>query len=1279
MPVIDKSYEELSLKDGHLSDPLLIALAWKKSHQYIRTTNWYADNFELDLSALNLVRHCRKWAISLANPIEFSKLELVPAPKTSQWEFTESSSKNFENLPFEDDTFNLIWQPKKDDKEEDIESPLKIRPLAHIPIREQSLMTLLMMGLANKVETAQGNPETPLEKVHEKGIVSYGNRLYCQYREDELASHSYGATTIYSKYFVDYRRFLERPYYFATQQLGEVPPDECVYLIELDLAKFFDSIKRDLLKNKINELIERDEDDAEYKYLDNLLSAFEQWTWTDYAKTTYEVLCKSNSIPTAPSGLPQGLVASGFLSNVYMLEFDEQFKNLIGEDFSDGNLKLIDYCRYVDDIRLVVVGPKNFNGQGCINVVTEAVNFLVKNLDCWKSLNFELNSEKTKVEVFHGRKIGVSKNLKEIQSRLSGPISLDEAENQLGQLESLLSLSNEVLVKAEGSGIQTNLLANIESKRFDIREDTLKRFAANKLIKVLSELRHFSTQESDERGNLLPGDWDYLQERIARRFIACWSYDPALVLLLKKGLELFPSTKLLEPVLQQLDAVMARKNEAKQIAVAEYCLSEIYRHAATTIHKKDTLAIPAHANVEDFFELLQESAAKYCKPKRISKFSLLSEQARFLLLVRGDSKLAAEFGDDKYDLIVKLTRGFRDIKLSESLTGEDIAVSILMATQISGFSRQLIRSTSCLLEKLKRNSIFKDCISLFISQDKNLALSLIRHARGVKQSWYQEDCVVELVNLLNLDTRPLAKPLENIENSVSLLRVILRDDNPFSNEVMALKLMQAALAKVEMLRRNASKSIDLEATQVKFKYFSPVVKKEAFDAELDLIFKFREKNRLDQVWGQFSSAVDDDIQILRSLGEFIRSALVGSQDWTAFGLTFDARVGYRGIRTSTFKRQLGLITTPESISGVGAQVSGWLTGLISKLLKWPGINVNDHGYKWPQLWTIDLVTKLVDQRLTLLKQTYCTLSGIPSLLERQALDWSKNKNTLSVVMVQSKMPLKKDFSEFGLMLDDCKYRSKHRKHIASVAELILKHLEAQNTCDINNIKHCADLIVWPELAIHNDDLDVLVALSRKTKAIVFAGIGFIKQDGIKGPNNCAVWIVPTKHQTSQREIIRLQGKHNMMADEVGKVEPWRPYQLLLELVHPAFHEEKGFVLTGSICYDATDIALSADLRDKSNAYFVSAFNQDVNTFDSMVEALHYHMYQHVVLVNSGEFGGSFAKAPYRDAHKRLIAHVHGNDQVSINTFEMNMFDFRRDGVGTSMQSGLVKKTAPAGV
>ena len=77
-------------------------------------------------------------------------------------------------------------------------------------------------------------------------------------------------------------------------------------------------------------------------------------------------------------------------------------------------------------------------------------------------------------------------------------------------------------------------------------------------------------------------------------------------------------------------------------------------------------------------------------------------------------------------------------------------------------------------------------------------------------------------------------------------------------------------------------------------------------------------------------------------------------------------------------------------------------------------------------------------------------------------------------------------------------------------------------------------------------------------------------------------------------------------------------------------------------YDATDISLAADLKDESHMFMVAAMNKDVKTFDSMVSALRYHMYQHVLIVNSGEFGGSTAQAPYDQEHKRLVSHVLGS-------------------------------------
>ena len=84
-------------------------------------------------------------------------------------------------------------------------------------------------------------------------------------------------------------------------------------------------------------------------------------------------------------------------------------------------------------------------------------------------------------------------------------------------------------------------------------------------------------------------------------------------------------------------------------------------------------------------------------------------------------------------------------------------------------------------------------------------------------------------------------------------------------------------------------------------------------------------------------------------------------------------------------------------------------------------------------------------------------------------------------MVQSKLPFKSDFTKAGIMLDTPAYREKHRRHVARVAQLVIQHIEAQHVekCKEEGRKQDIDLIVWPELAVHRDDMDVLVQLSRK--------------------------------------------------------------------------------------------------------------------------------------------------------------------------------------------------------
>src|SRR5699024_3093316 len=206
-----------------------------------------------------------------------------------------------------------------------------------------------------------------------------------------------------------------------------------------------------------------------------------------------------------------------------------------------------------------------------------------------------------------------------------------------------------------------NRLAEIEHNVFDLAQGTIRRFAANKLAQQLQEKRHFTSRAVDSKGNPIPGDWDFVQERVAKRLIALWSKDPSLVLLLKKGLELFPDPRLLMPILEQMDLIFNNddglKKHKRQKGIMRYCLAEVFRHSATVIHKKDIHAIPAQANWIAYFELLQDKAASILNQSNTRTGSdssnleewFLLKQARFLLLVRQDTMLEKSTGNPQQD------------------------------------------------------------------------------------------------------------------------------------------------------------------------------------------------------------------------------------------------------------------------------------------------------------------------------------------------------------------------------------------------------------------------------------------------------------------------------------------------------------------------------------------------------------------------------------------------------------------------------------------------------
>lgn len=1209
MSLVNPKYKQLKPTLDYLSDPVVLAQAWKKSHSYIRSHNWYADTLELDASTFNLEENIQSWSEELkTQTYKPSPMRLVPAPKGDVWGFKKEIGE-------------WSWKPQKSNGSE------ALRPLAHISIKDQTIATAIMMCVADAIETIQGATSD------RDNVSSYGNRLFCKWDDKNIkANFGWGNSTTYSKYFQDYERFLNRSAKSANliNELNEIfEGSQQVYEVHLDMSAFYDSIHRDELLNDLRELV-----DDFYKLAKSETETFWsvvkdafnwQWHKTDFA------LNDCLKVPLKDDGLPQGLVASGFFANVYLIKFDSVCRAFKG--LRDLGVSIHDYCRYVDDIRLIISidQEKIESAEELIkkNLVDELQGLLPKGII--------LNPEKTKIIKWNGEEGETVKQMEGIQSLASGPIDLDSIEFAESSLDNLFT-------RAEASqfyeDIHQHPLANIHQPKLEVREDTLLRFAANRWTKLFKFRRKLTNQK--EISSL-----DAAQESVARRFVASWSRNPALTLLLKKGIQLFPDKELVETVWASLLNKLNDKTPKRERQIAYYCLAEICRFSATELKKITETDIPASIKLNEYFEWLESATKNLLATHEIPWY--LAQQACLVLVGKPNS--VSLKNDILLGNVLKIANGeFVNGDISDVLPAATVAWQITRSQKVVESIKHWLATLDELQNKqslillLENDPALFNHLNLAVEDDKRVIYNQIRKSYGI-------------------DTVPLPPDLSVWDISANLASVIKSPTNPFVHENALITLAKAS---IDAIKKNPDIKLLPHLLMIECEDWSSV--QNPHKAKLSLTQVKDNNDLIEDTRYKKPTWLSNNVESneLYELGCLLRACAVGDCDFTAQKALFRQNQGvYYGIKSSWFKRTTGMMHSPEALVGETAPMSGWVTELLFNLLQWPGLDVENWEYEWPDEINFDWLLRALFDREDHQKYIFGVASDTAFYIER-VKTVSPLDGILRVINVQTLMPtnesLKEDFEQNAPDL-----RVAHRNHLSDICSIILKKLKATDDVlkpktDIKKqkVKTEANLIILPELSVHQDDVDLLEALSATTNAIIFAGIVFHKHEGKL--INRALWLIPN-HSSEKgiRWIKRWQGKKNMTKDEFGHISPWRPYQLIIEL-HNSLPTEigRGYRLSGSVCYDATDMKLTADLRDISDAYLVVALNNDITTFDNMVDALHYHMYQHVLLVNTGEYGGSAAKAPFKLPQHRTIVHNHGNHQIAVSIFEIDMMSLLED-------------------
>ncbi|MDW0118610.1 RNA-directed DNA polymerase [Sporosarcina thermotolerans] len=1232
MSMIMQKYIDLSPTADFLTDKVILSQAWKKSNSYIRRANWYADILELDKTTIQIERLLGEWGSSLNDDFTTHPLKCIPAPKNQEWHFVKMPSDSQE-----------LWKIKDKDSKKDESDYL--RPLAHVSIRDQTLSTAVMMTMANLIETAQGfSEEQDFLKAQKKNVYSYGNRLHCNWTTDQeekdIAIFSWGNSKTYRQYFEDYKLFLKRPRQICEFYSSLGTSDEELYIITFDIKSFFTVIDTDALVNILHKIAE----EANMQFDKDLVSKIFTWKWEN-----------TNGTVTEQSlGLPQGLVASGFLSNAYLLNFDISIGEMINNDELNANLKIRDYCRYVDDLSFVVESSEeaDYLKKLLREIISDKLLAHVKNIGTTKEL--ELNDKVTITNYAQASTLSsLSIIMEDTQRAISVTPTVESLKSAFDSLQSLLELSLQLTPNSE---VHNELeLSFISKPKLDVRDDTMQRFVATRMDKVLRMQQSMVTE-------LKPAQQDHEFEATARRLIACWAKNPSLHNLLKIALDLYPDPKLLVPV---LDAIRLKLNNKKGIPdsenyVAKYIAADLLFAAARYLGKNSRSYYPLKADVNDFQEELAVFAKEVLDNHEDCWYMAQSAVIYLISVGHNDINLKNEDKMIEYKCLIDCAN-YRIPSTNTTSIHDQLSMALIIQHIKSSpkrFNSWFVKWINNIEEEFH-----EEIYNLLLITDANMLHNLYTSIQSKR-------LLIKIDNIMSKSATTFLKNLSKKEinlvrnKPISLLRVIMSDNNPFEQENALLLLIK------ELLQPKNIKAIQDGAGVIDFN-ISCTDWRNINNLESNI--KIELGNDKFTIEKSIPEWVPKERMWIYSLGKILRSCLTGEYDYTTTQfLIQEEQDSYRGIRSTSYTRRFGINNMPKGLFDDHFPVTPWLSELLLKLLQWPGIELIDRSISQASIETAASLNKLINKRIKFQREIFGKLSNTPSYVIPVNSDPDKAGDSLKIAIAQTLFPKITDINTKDPENWSKNDRKTHRRHLAAMCNLIRAQASTTNLTDNEITKNKIDLIIFPELSIHLDDLDLLESLSQETGACIFAGLTFISDKKSGELRNQALWLLRDDRKSGRQFNYIYQGKANVTeAESQMNIKGHRPYQILIEMTDGNNNKIR---ISGAICYDATDLALVSDLRDISDIFVVSALNKDIQTFDNMVAALQYHMYQPVILANSGEFGGSTAQAPYTK-HNNIIAHLHGNQQVGISIFDLDASSFKTI---KSRKLSMEVKTHPAG-
>lgn len=1206
-----------------LCQEYVLVQAWKKTANYIRYHNWYSDTLELDRTSVNLPRFLGELRERLQRPDTWANdtLRIVPAPKSQRWRVRPNGN---------------VWEPVEKGK-----TASKLRPLAHASLMDQVAATAVMLCIANRVETLQSDPRDSATDGEKRAkVTSYGNRLFCDNFKGQLR-HRWGSSKLYRAFYQDYQSFLMRPEVVAEEDKS----GSRIVIVHSDLRQFYDRVRPTLMAQKLKSLAKPSDDQKFFDFAATLLN----WRWNEKdSKEVAGYAAHAGLSDFSRVSLPQGLVAAGFFANIVLLDFDQSLRNSLCHEIAHG-LQLQDSARYVDDLRFVL----HVDPHIALPDIEEAVANWLRTLLDDTAPGLEPAPDKTRAAATKGDErplVRQSRKMARIQAAVSGGFDAIAGEEILDAVQGLIrSQQRYSEQRAPEQGWSIAPIA-------DVRDATVARFAAARYRSTFRSLRPLLEDRVDsqpkKRGEPLDlsegrarhartrADLDDEARAFALGLVENWVEDPSNVRLLRIGLDLWPAEDVLKKVLGLLRPLtdVGGKRKAPR-RVAWYCLSEIFRAAATeTGFVEDDESLPDGIDIRAYRATLREEAVRLASMSPATLPWYLRQQVLLFLAASDPSEAPVHRTGTSPE-----TRHYRE--LIRYLRGDGAQLKSADFATLAVLARRSFLEKSVAI-KLAAENLTSRRLEQIAERDPDYAVELIevepRFSREVSARVRDDLCLIdefEKAGKLPLSHIVLRKSQrEAMRNELTLVS-------------FAARFLEAAIAAKGSLGVVCPADVWVELDETSDGAVAQVSAVEIAQSRVS------EAGSM-YLWPAWCGDVD---RWRFQLGYLLRFILSARADFTRTAHQSRWREGtdsYRAPDSHWYQRLYGLYNGHSAFGDDWLPISGWLEGMLASLLSWPGCRESESSKTVRA--GISATRDAFVSRFEVLShltgpssKTFFVPISAPWPVRPQA------ERPLRACVIQTVVPGPDDFAAADPTLNSPGIRKRHRNHLSAALAAIERMLELRETHQARDSR--LDLLILPELSVHPRDVRThLLPFARTHKTIILAGLTYETLVTGQPAVNSAIWVIPVWSSAHGLQVlVRRQGKKHLAPMEANLnatgnvVQSFRPCQWLVGYTWSSDPRNRPLEMTASICYDATDLRLAADLRKRSDVFVIPALNRDVTTFDQMALALHYHMFQLVIVANNGLFGGSNAYVPFKESFKRQLFHLHGQPQASVAFLEID--------------------------